>query len=142
MRNDANVQAVQAIYAAFVKGDVPAILDRLHADVAWIHVGAPELPYGRAYHGREEVGRFFADLGAVLDFTAFEPTAYVSEGDEVVALGHYEATAKATGNQARDEWAMRWTFRDGKVARYQAFVDTLSGAKNLGTVVSAASATA
>lgn len=125
-----------------MKGDVPAILHHLHDDVAWIQVGAPELPYGRTYLGREEVARFFADLAGVLDFTSFEATAFVSEGDEVVALGHYDATAKATGRQAHDDWAMRWTFRDGKVARYQAFVDTLSGAKNLGTVVSAASATA
>lgn len=142
MRNDAHVQAVQAIYAAFVTGDVPAILEHLQPDVAWIHVGAPELPYGQTYHGREEVARFFGDLAAVLDFTAFEATAFISEGDEVVALGHYDATARATGNSAHDDWAMRWTFRDGKVARYQAFVDTLSGAKNLGTVVSAVPATA
>ncbi len=137
MRNDAHVQSVQAIYAAFLRGDVPAILEHLSEDVLWIQQGAPELPYGKVYRGKAQVAQFFADLAGVLEFKAFQARTYVSEGELVVALGDYETRALAGGGTGKDDWAMAWTFKDGKVARYQAYVDTLSGAKTLGAVAPA-----
>jgi ketosteroid isomerase-like protein len=137
MRNDAYVQSVQAIYDAFVRGDVPAILEHLSDEVHWIHTGAPELPYGKVDRGKAQVAQFFADLAGVLEFKAFQAHTYVSEGEFVVALGDYETRALAGGGIGKDNWAMAWTFKDGKVIRYQAYVDTLSGAKTLGAVVPA-----
>ena len=79
---------------------------------------------------------FFQKLGAVLDFRSFEPSAYLSEGEEVAAFGRYEAVDRASGRVATDAWAMRWSFRDGKVVRWQGYTDTLSAAKALGAVQS------
>jgi ketosteroid isomerase-like protein len=137
MRNDAHVQSVQAIYAAFSRGDVPAILDQLSDEVVWVHTGAPELPYGKVYRGKAQVAQFFADLAAVLEFPAFQARTYISEGERVVALGDYQSRALGSGRTGQDDWAMAWTFLDGKVVHYQAYADTLSGAKTLGAVVPA-----
>jgi ketosteroid isomerase-like protein len=41
-----------------------------------------------------------------------------------VALIHSEATAPGTGRTVVDDVAHLWTFRDGKVARFQVFQDT------------------
>ena len=137
MSADAHVQSIQSLYAAFGRGDIPAILELLSDEVLWIHTGAPELPYGRTYHGKKGVAQFFQDLAGVLEFPVFEAHTFLSDGTRVVAIGRYEAKAPATGRGAADDWAMLWTFEQGKIVRYQAFVDTLSGAKTLGTLVPA-----
>lgn len=136
MRSDANIQAVKDIYAAFQTGDIPAILAVLADEVEWSHPGAPDLPFAGTTRGREGAAAFFQKLGAALDFRAFEPTAYLSEGEEVAAFGHYEALDRTSGRAAQDAWAMRWTFRGGKVVRWQGYTDTLSAAKALGSVQS------
>jgi ketosteroid isomerase-like protein len=41
-----------------------------------------------------------------------------------VALIHSEATVRSTGRKVVDDAAHLWTFRDGKVARFQVFQDT------------------
>jgi len=42
----------------------------------------------------------------------------------VVALGYYKFLSKPTGKTWEAEWAMVWTFREGKVAEFQFFGDT------------------
>jgi ketosteroid isomerase-like protein len=106
MTEQENVQLIQELYAAFGRGDVPAILDQLTDDVVWYDPGPPEVPHAGSYSGREGVGRFFA------------------KGDRVVVLGSLHARVKETGRSYDNEWAMVWTLRDGKVAGWQIYEDT------------------
>ncbi len=131
MRNEANVRVVQSVYESFGRGDVPAILDHLSEDVVWIHVGAPKVPYGRTYRGPQDVANFFKDLDTAVQFTAFEPKDFISEGDVVVALGSYKSQGRATGKSSDGDWAMVWHFKEGKVFHYQAYIDTLAVAESL-----------
>ncbi len=131
MRNETNVQAVQAIYAAFNKANVPAILSHLAPEVVWVHVGAPAIPYGRTYRGPAEVATFFETLGHLVQFTSFEPKDFFSDGEVVVAVGSYVSSSRATGKPANGDWAMVWRFTEGKVVHYQAYLDTLSVAEAL-----------
>ena len=54
----------------------------------------------------------------------FEPTRFVGEGDLVVALGHYRWRVKATGREIASEFAHEFTVRDGRIVRFQEFMDT------------------
>jgi ketosteroid isomerase-like protein len=75
-----NIPTVHDIYAAFARGDVPAILGRLAADVEWEYGPAtPDVPWLQPRRGPAEVGRFFASLAAV-EFRRFEPTAFFESG--------------------------------------------------------------
>ena len=49
------LQTVQAIYAAFGRGDIPALLEQLHADVNWRFIGDAAAPYSRSVQGHEGV---------------------------------------------------------------------------------------
>ena len=61
---------------------------------------------------------------ATSDFQVFQPKEYIAEGDKVVALGEAVATNKQTGKTSQNQWAMYWTFSNGKVTYYQNFSDT------------------
>jgi uncharacterized protein len=126
-----NEQTVRDIYAAFGRGDVPAILDRLAPDVRWDHLpdgsGAQrhDVPWLAPRTGPDEVAGFFDALGA-LEFHEFAPTAILSAADQVVALIDEDVTVRATGERFRDATAHVWTFgADGRVVAFRHLADTV-----------------
>ena len=97
MTEQENVEVVRGLYAAFGRGDVPAILDGLTDDVVWYGPGAPEVPHAGSYRGREEVGRFFARTAETLEIDEFAPTSFLAPRDRIVVLGSLHARVKETG---------------------------------------------
>ena len=124
MTEQENVQRIHELYAAFGRGDVPAILDQLTDDVVWYDPGPPEVPHAGRYRGREEVGRFFARIAETVEIEEFAPTEFFAQADRVVVLGSLRGRVKETGRSYDNEWAMVWTLRDGKVAGWQIYEDT------------------
>ena len=120
-----NIPAVQAIYEAFGKGDIPAILDRLSDDVEWERGGKDHgVPWLTPGRGKAHATKFFESLGAV-EITKFEPKNLLEGGDQVAAVIDIELAVKATGAIVRDEELHLWTFApDGKVAAFHHVVDT------------------
>ena len=49
MNESRNVQAVQDIYAAFGRGDIPGIVERLAPDVTWRCHYDPVVPFAGAF---------------------------------------------------------------------------------------------
>ncbi len=119
------IETVQAIYGAFGRGDVPAILAALRDDVEWEHDSVDHgVPWLRPRRGRQAVGDFFIDLSAV-GIEGFEPRSFLASADQVAVVIAFEGVVKATGRRIRDLEMHLWTFApDGKVARFRHVVDT------------------
>ncbi len=49
----------------------------------------------------------------------------IAAGDDVVALGHFRHRVVSTGAIVDSDYAIRFTVRDGLIARYQIFEDSL-----------------
>jgi len=125
MSEQPNTAVVQGLYAAFMRGDVPFILNSIADKVEWHHHGPIDvIPWAKSRHTRDEVAEFFTELDKLVTFEQFEPRTYVAQGDTVVALGYWKARAKATGRPIEEYWAMEWTLADGKVIGYRAYDDT------------------
>lgn len=117
------LDAVRSIYAAFAKGDIPAVLAMLTPDVRWTE--AEGGPYGGVSVGPQAVlDDVFMKLGGEWDGFAAVPAEFIADGDTVVALGEYSGTYKATGKGFRAPFAHVWRFRDGKAAEFQQYTDT------------------
>ena len=75
-----NVDTVKDIYAAFGRGDIPAILDKLDDNVEWdVEVPTPGVPWLQPRRGKASVPAFFESL-APLTFTTFEPHTFFADG--------------------------------------------------------------
>ena len=118
----ANVELIQAAYAAFKRGDVQTILDSVSDTVEWI--AAPVEPLAGTYRGRDEVAGFFQKVNEIAEYSSFEPREYVAQGDRVIVLGSYRAKVKSTGRFYDCDWAMAFTVEDGKITEFQEFTDT------------------
>jgi uncharacterized protein len=120
-----NTKVVQDAYAAFGRGDVQSILDRLDDGIVWqgVYGAASNVPMAGERRGKPAVAEFFKLVATHVNFTRFEPKEFVATGDKVVTLGHY--TAKTSANKEFDsDFAMVFTMRNGKVTKFQEFLNT------------------
>lgn len=123
-----NLATVQNIYAAFGRGDIPAILDTLDDNIDWEYAyqNIPaSVPWLQPRTGKAGVGAFFGTLSG-MDFHQFVPKAFLEGPDMVVAIIAVEVTVKATGKRIVDPDEVHiWHFDPaGKVARFRHCVDT------------------
>ncbi len=124
------VTTVAALYEAFGRGDVPAILDLVADNVEWEawadhsaqKAGVPWLQHRR---GKAGVQEFFAVLTEKLDVREFNVLALLSGGLQVAAEIVIDARIKGGSGGFRDEELHLWTFDDsGKIVRLRHYVDT------------------
>jgi ketosteroid isomerase-like protein len=119
-----NVRRTQEAYAAFGQGDIPTVLENMTDDIEWVIPGPAELPPSGTQHGKQELGAWFGKLNEALEFQRFEPYKFLGEGDTVVALLHVAARWRHNGAPTEADEVHVFTYRDGKVARFEAFQDT------------------
>ena len=126
MGGEANIETVRAMYAAFGRGDVGAILAQLTDDVDWaVDADTESAPWYGARQGRDAVGGFFAGIASAGSVNEFTPLSFASndEGDVHVFL-RYAFTVSATGKDVAMNLHHYWRFRDGKVCFLRASEDT------------------
>src|SRR5262245_51753619 len=119
-----NIDTVRAIYEAFGRGDVPAILDRLDAAVEWeTQAPVPGVPWLQSRRGKANIVGFFEAI-APLKITRFEPHTFFDGGDKVFVLIAFEATHGGNHYPFPNNGHL-WQFNSaGKVVRYDHVTDT------------------
>ncbi|MCB9519834.1 MAG: nuclear transport factor 2 family protein [Myxococcales bacterium] len=121
-----NVETLQSVYAAFGRGDIPAILATMSPDIVFepdtIDHGIPWIMPGR---GIDHVTRFFGAV-AGLQFDVFAPEAFLADDQNHVAvLIRHDARVSATGKRFAGVEIHYWTFDDaGQIVALKHFVDT------------------
>ena len=125
-----NVDVVRALYAAFAKGDMPAALATMAPDIVWNE--ADNYPYAdrNPYIGPQAVLQgVFARIGADWEGFSVASGEVIDGGDTIVSLGHYGGVCKATGKTMRAQFAHVFRVKDGKIAGFQQYADTLGTAR-------------
>ncbi len=129
MSADENTRLAQSGYEAFGRGDMAALAEVMADDIEWVIPGDPaDDPNAGTFKGKEAVLGWFGGLASNLDFTTFEPREFIAQNDKVVSLVYVEATVRDTGRAVVNHEAHVWTFRDGKLARFQNYFDTAAAA--------------
>jgi hypothetical protein len=133
-RAAANAEAVAAIFAAFGKGDVPAILARLHEDVEWEfgYAHNSDIPWLTSGRGHDHVARFFQSL-AGFRFDRFDVIDILSSDEWAVGLVALDTTWTATGGRIVEACeAVVWRFdATGLITAVRHAVDTRQHARAL-----------
>ena len=120
-----NVNLVRGMYAGFSTGDIPAVLAKLDPQVEWWEAENFIYAEKNPYVGPDDVlSGVFMRLGAEWDGFAVAPKAFHDAGDTVISEGYYSGTYKKTGKQVRSQFAHLFTFRDGRIIKFQQYTDT------------------
>lgn len=113
-------------YAKLAAGDAPGALGLMAADIEWITMWHYKVD-GR---GSERVaGGVLKPLLAECTRFALNPDGFIADGETVVSLGRFAGVHRATGKPADVGYANVWTVRNGKVAHFRQYIDTLAVAE-------------
>lgn len=125
---------VKAIYDAFGRGDVPAVLGAFDPQIQWREAENFLYADGNPYAGPQAVadGVFHRLVADIANFAVL-PAHFVEGGDTVVVEGRYRGTMKATGRSVDAQFAHLWQLREGKVVRFQQYTDTKQWADAAGS---------
>jgi uncharacterized protein len=119
-----NKEIIEAAYASFAKGDVPAVLAVMDPKIEWTEAEGFPLYSGTLVGPQAIVDGVFMRLGEVGDNFSVVANQFVADGDTVVAIGTYSWNRKASNEPAEVKMVHVWTLADGKVTQFQQHVDT------------------
>lgn len=122
--NDQNIKTVKALYEAFGRGDVAAILDMLADDVDFASEPDQKIAPWHGRRSKADVPAFFQALADTVDVTEFTPLAFASNETDVMVVIRFGMKVKATGKSGAMDLHHWWRFRDGKVVQYRGTEDT------------------
>ena len=119
-------EIVRSFYDKLASGDAAGALGLMAPDIEWITMWHYQVD-GR---GPERVAEgLFKPLMAEWSTFALVPTEFITESDTVVSLGDFTGVHGATGKKADARYAHVWTVKDGKIARFRQYIDTLAVAE-------------
>ncbi len=119
-----NLDVVHALYAAFARRDIQAMLACLAPDVVWCEPENPFNPAAGTHRGHQgflawvQIGRDAEDIELL------EPSQFLSNKDAVAVVGRMRCRAKQTGRVYESDFVHVVTFRDDKIVRFQEYFDT------------------
>lgn len=124
------VNTVRGMYEAFGTGDIPTVLAALDPQVEWREaenfIYADRNPYIGPQAVLEGV---FLRLATEWDGFQVSPEGILDAGDTVIGHGYYSGAFKGNGEKVRAQFAHFFTFRDGKVVKFQQYTDTAQWAR-------------
>jgi uncharacterized protein len=118
---EGNVQIISSLYEAFSRRDMQALLPLLDPQIEVRQTTL--LPWGGAHQGYQGIMSFATKLLEHLD-SQVEPEEFVEAGDTVVAIGHTRGRVRANDREFDVRIVHVWTLKDGKVLRFEAYIDT------------------
>jgi len=122
-----NVELVKNLYDAFGRGDMPTVLGAMSPAIRWHQAeNNPYNPSGEAWVGPDAVANnLFVRIGAEWENFTVHPKAFHDAGDTVVVEGRYTGIYKSTGKRFDAQLCHVWDVRNGKIARFQQYLDTM-----------------
>lgn len=108
-------------YQRYAARDFAGVFELLADDiVVW---QTDELPWGGEHQGHEGARKFFG-LHAQYTAATPEPIAFLPAGKHVAVYGKLRGNANATGNTIDLDIVHLWQVENGKINRFEAFIDT------------------
>ena len=121
-----SVDIVKGLYETFGRGDIPAVLAMMDPRIEWYEAeGNPYMPTGKAWVGPDAVlNKLLIRIGNEWDGFAVHPARFHDAGDTVVVEARYSGTYKATGKSMNAQVCHVWSVRNGKVTKFQQYMNT------------------
>jgi len=121
-----NVAVVDGMYQSFAKGDVPAVVAAMDANIVWNEAEGNTYADGNPYKGPDAVVKgVFGRIGEEWDgFKLVDIHLHEMSNNQLLATLRYQGTYKKTGKKIDAQVAHLWTLNNGKAVAFQQYVDT------------------
>ena len=124
MSDTTNLDIIKEAYAAFERGDIPAVVAIQDPTAEIESPGPKEIPWAGSHRGPEGAEKYFALAFGEVDVEAFETHTFLAQGDKVVVLGVERVRSKRTGRSYETHWVHAMTLAAGKIIKWREYCDT------------------
>lgn len=119
-----NIDIVRAHYAASAQGNIGQMMADVSPQVRWTEMAG--FPCAGTWVGPQAVvDNVFTTLGRDWIGYRFELQYLIDGGDQVVGVGTYHGTYRATGKEMRARVVHVWKLQGKKIVAFEQFTDTL-----------------
>jgi uncharacterized protein len=123
--NQPPIAVIDQVYSAFRAGDLPAVFARFDPSIEWHAAENSPAAKGSPHRGHAAIQKaVFQLLGEEFPDMKIERAETIDAGDTVVALGYYTGHRASTGKSFNAQFAHIWTVANGKVIKFQQYLDT------------------
>ena len=119
-----NAAIIEQVYQAFRVGDMETILSFMADDVVWVHPGPDTIPFAGTFQGKQGVQQFFTTALERLEVLDQKIYDFLVKGDTAAVYGFEHMRVKATGREYKSNWIHSYSLRDGRIARFEEYIDT------------------
>lgn len=125
---------LKGLYDSFARGDVPAVLGAMDPQIRWHEAeGSPYQASGEPWIGPDAVlNNLLVKLAEEWDGFGVHPHTFHEAGGVVVVEARYSGTYKATGQSIDTQVCHVWTVENGKITKFQQYVDTAAMQEAMG----------
>jgi len=116
-----NIATVQRVYNAFTTRDAGVLQELLAPDIKISQ--SPELPWGGEYESHDGAFTFLLKLVEHIESQVTTDSMFAA-GNHVVQTGRTRGKVLANGATFDVPEVHVWELRDGKVVRFQVYIDT------------------
>jgi len=117
--DEANVDVVRAVYAAWNREDVPGPRQLLDPDIEYVN--PPNAMEPGVRRGLEAFAQAVANTLEGWESWKMELEDMTASGDDVAVVVRYRARGRSSGVEVEGRESALWTVRDGRVVRYAWF---------------------
>jgi len=117
--SDANVRAVERLYEAWARGELPGPPELLDPEIEYVNPDGAIEPGTR--RGLEEFAAAIARTAEGWESWLMEPEQLTAVGEHVAVVVRYRAVARASRIEVEGRESALLTVRDGRITRYAWF---------------------
>jgi ketosteroid isomerase-like protein len=115
----ANVEVVRRFYAAWAQGENPGLAELMDPEIEYVNPAGAIEPGTR--RGVSEFEQAVAKTFEAWEFWRAEVERVETAGDRVAVAVRYRTRGRGSGVDVEGVESALWTFRDGRVTRYEWF---------------------
>ena len=113
-----NIEIVKAIFRGWDDAGVEGMLPFFHEEIEYL-----PMEEGATVHGLDGLLRYFERWMETWETFRSGPTEFLADGDYVVNGAAMRARGRGSGGEVEMEYWQVWLVRDGKVARWEEYLD-------------------
>lgn len=133
MIEDENVRVLKEAYALWNDSKANSMEHWMNLLADGVHWGSisdqtPGMGFSRACQCKDDVARYFEEMGRDWEMLHYRVDEYIAQGDRVVVLANCAWKNRATGKTAETKKADIIRMQDGKIVEFFEFLDTAAAA--------------
>ena len=126
-----NVETLRRLFEALNSGDIGRFLALTQPEFEG--EVPPELSAEPdTYRGHDGIRRYFQSFADAMDEIRFHPDRFWDTGESVAVAVRVTAKGRRTAIPVEQQFALLWTFRDGKAIRVRAYTSPAEALKAVG----------